>query len=1084
MDFAGARQRLVDWTKTRLFGPGDSRDFKLTGVRPSELFQTGVLFPVAETGVDPAAASEDTDMQADLAVDSASDADVDEEVAAKLIRYVPPSSVGFSFFVEGEDAAFEITCRAVRYEASRLKGKVTWNRVPCTDRDGFGWGVHLHAAQRHLQVIDYQDIFAGSADDSSQLPASRAKLMIVSRPHGEGRIVTVSLSNTQPLTSVVKDARLWVEQRETLCLFECALECRVISGRVGDYPRVPSHLLTAEEQELSVQYRRQRVLAVGHGAAADWRDKDGATVISAEFMPQVEVPQVTADTIEDATSVLDVDFLAGAERNRPVVISALRSFVDEYANWVDGQVAQAGALDGQDYSAAGRIVGRMQRAVARMHAGIDRMSGNGAVALRAFAFANRAMALQMRKSRDLAGQAPRAPRWRPFQLGFLLAAMQSAIDEDTLDRDLVDLIWFPTGGGKTEAYLALVALVVAWRRWTFPLNGGGTTVLMRYTLRLLTAQQFERATRLIFAMEHLRRTESGLGLGNEPISVGLWVGGDTTPNTCTAFAEKVKQAVARGEPAPVVLVRCPWCGTDFGPNSYATGINQSGFRCRNLECEFVAGIRGSLLPCNVVDEMLYKEPPTLLVATIDKFARFAWEPRTIELVGGPDRSRRPPDLIVQDELHLIAGPLGSIAGVYEAALDTIIRARGVRPKYVASTATICNAAEQVKALYAREPAIFPPPGLDHADSWFARTVPTSVRPGRLYVGYLAPGRQPAKAIAPLAACLLTAPLELFDQDVDRDDLLDAWWTLVSYHSSLRGVGQTYGVLSEDARQHLGLLRMLERAENQLPGTERRRSPGTRWPNVKDRYRMQALTSLVDARTNQETFERLTRVGSAPSALDIVVATNMISVGVDVVRLALMIVNGQPLTTAEYIQASSRVGRDRVPGLVFANYYRNKARSLSHYEDFRAYHDALYRHVEPTSVTPFSYPSRKKSLHAALIIVMRHAAGLISERDAGRFDAEDLAQQVCIDQLATRCANADKGRRDAIREHLLRLQGEWTALIENCRLEHIALQYSANQGTGKGVVRLISDHDAKLPGLWRTLQSMRDVEHTALVELEP
>jgi len=599
---------------------------------------------------------------------------------------------------------------------------------------------------------------------------------------------------------------------------------------------------------------------------------------------------------------------------------------------------------------------------------------------------------------------------------------------------------------------------------------------MRYTLRLLTAQQFERANRLIFALEHLRKTEPALGMGSTPIDIGIWVGGNTSPNTFQNAVDTVVESAARNtSPKKLLVNQCPWCGTTFkSPTNYRAAATSFHFQCHNADCSFSTHNGYAALPCNVVDEALFENPPTLLIGTIDKFARLAWDPRTTVFFG--QAGNRPPDLIIQDELHLIAGPLGSVAGVYEAAIDTVIQSKGVRPKYIASTATIRNAAEQVRQLYARDTAVFPPPGLSADDSYFAKTVPINQRPGRLYVGYLAPARAPAESITPLAAALLAAPAALFDDQSERESLLDAWWTLVSYHGSLKGIGNAYNAIDKDARRYIEAYTQAAQSRAPDSGNEER------CPDRLDstRRRVQQLSSVVDADTNQATFARLAKTWKNVDRLDILISTNMISVGVDIPRLAAMIVNGQPLTTAEYIQASSRVGRGDVPGIVFTNYYRNQVRSWSHFESFRAYHESFYRHVEPTSVTPFSYPCRKRALHAALVIVMRHGAGLLSEAAVKDFDPTTPHISNLITMLANRCRDADPSRGDATFAHLETLQHEWSAFIEaNANVMQIKFSESDKQ---KNSERLLYDFDARIKGVWSTLQSMRNVEHVALVKL--
>ncbi len=750
-----------------------------------------------------------------------------------------------------------------------------------------------------------------------------------------------------------------------------------------------------------------------------------------------------------------------------------------------------------------------------MRTGVELLRRDADAAL-AFRLANRAMLEQMRQRDRARGRNKdvRDYRWRPFQLAFLLAVIQSTIDERDPSRDVLDLIWFPTGGGKTEAYLGLFAFLVVWRRLRYGEAGGGTAVLMRYTLRLLTRQQFERAARIVCALELLRR-RGAARIGDEPVSVGLWVGAAASPNTFQEAAKQVdamapedggpaadmaasveqparddvSEVLDTAPPRPtrdtdgigshrLVLQSCPWCGQRLtAPHSYAAGPTEFQFLCGNRACAFGDG---RPLPCNVVDEALYDQPPTLLVGTLDKFARLAWEERAAAFFGRG--ARRPPELVIQDELHLIAGPLGSVAGVYEAAIETVLEQRGVRPKYVASTATIRMAHEQVRRLYGREMAVFPPPGLSADNSWFART--DHCRPGRLYVGYLAPGLDQQHCLAPLAAALLAAPLALFEDQRDRDDLLDAWWTQVIYHGSLRGVGASHNAFVTDVRTFMRRLDAERReavGRDGEPGTSTPLASGDDTSGGRSQPAIAQLTSQSTAQENARTFDRLEAPRGAADCLDAVLATNMISVGVDVDRLAAMVINGQPLTTAEYIQASSRIGRAGVPGLVFANYYRHQARSLSHYENFRPYHESFYRFVEPTSVTPFTYQVRKRALHAALVIALRHGYDALTDNAAaGGFDKDDTRVQAVVGALERRCRRAENEAGEETAAHIKRLVDEWQEAAARCKRQKRGLQYDCRDNSAD---RLLGEFDGARPGLWKTLHSMRNIEDTAVLRTQ-
>ena len=630
-----------------------------------------------------------------------------------------------------------------------------------------------------------------------------------------------------------------------------------------------------------------------------------------------------------------------------------------------------------------------------------------------------------------------------------------------------------------------MAFVICWHRLRFPASSGGTAILMRYTLRLLTKDQFRRAARLICALELIRREQPRLG--DEPVTLGLWVGGASSPNSFSDAKQVFGDAVEAEQmrpPSLVVLEHCPWCGAPFEiSRNFDVGAEHFRFHCTAEGCAFGAS-DDATLPCNIVDDALYQSPPTLLLATVDKFARLAWEERCTAFFGVD--GNRPPELIIQDELHLIAGDLGSVAGLYEAGLETVLTMRGVQPKYIASTVTIRMASEQVERLCGRESAVFPPPGLDCDDAYFARTVPTSEQPGRLYVGYLAPARNRQHCLAPLAAALLAAPEVLFSDAVaDRDVLLDAWWTLVVYHGSLKGIGVSRNALQDI--DHFMNRQQREARERKSADASDTSGEGARSPLHWTRHtqladRIAELTSHASADENARNFDRLRLSRDHRDALDLVLATNMVSVGLDVSRLATMIVNGQPLTTAEYIQASSRVGCGDVPGIVVANYYRDQARSLSRYESFRAYHESFYRFVEPTSVTPYTYQARLRALHAALVIAVRHSGGgLTANARAGYFDPTDPAVAKIIDALTLRCRRADPDRVEATTEHIRQLAGQWADACQRCREQHQRLVYSGRDSDRRDQ-RLLYSHEDRVKGLWPTLHNMRNVEHTALVKI--
>jgi hypothetical protein len=711
--------------------------------------------------------------------------------------------------------------------------------------------------------------------------------------------------------------------------------------------------------------------------------------------------------------------------------------VKEYVAWIDGLDSLVSGIDKADRPTATALIGKCRECAVRIRAGIDLLRSDGEMAdlaRKAFRLANHSMLMAQLRARqplrtpvkDAGGRIawtipmsviePAVPSethgyWRPFQIAFLLMSLRGVVDDTHIERNTVDLIWFPTGGGKTEAYLGLTAFTVFFNA----LSGAevaGVDVLMRYTLRLLTAQQFQRAATLFCAMEHLRLKGSA-SLGKRPFRIGLWVGGSATPNKRSGALEKLRD-LQRDPDAenPYVLLRCPWCASKFGPHEFPVGGATGGrpgsgwrkrssqaevlgyskerigaydtvvFRCRDANCEFggLPGQSAAPLPIVVIDEDLLDAPPNLLIGTVDKFAMLAWNPATRSIFGlGPDGNHLglPPTLIIQDELHLISGPLGSMVGAYETVIETLcVDPLGgmVRPKIVASTATISRAREQVLGLYARnDVALFPPSGLDAADSFFAREsvdAQGKPKPGRMYAGILAPAHGSVQTSEARIFATLMQHAALLEGEPED---LDPWWTLLVFFNSLRELGSALTLFSADTREYLRVI--LTRH-------------GYDYAKIRQLFNVAELTSRIRGDHIPRLLERLEvplriregKSGSEHGAnpIDACLASSIIEVGIDISRLSLMAIVGQPKTTAQYIQVSSRVGRDPdKPGLVAVIYGQTRPRDRSHYEKFRPYHQKLYAQVEPTSVTPFSPPAVDRTLHALIVAMVRQTGDLAS-----------------------------------------------------------------------------------------------------------
>jgi ATP-dependent helicase YprA (DUF1998 family) len=623
--------------------------------------------------------------------------------------------------------------------------------------------------------------------------------------------------------------------------------------------------------------------------------------------------------------------------------------------------------------------------------------------------------------------------------------LQGIVDRHHVDRRSADLLWFPTGGGKTEAYLGLIAFTVFLRRARLADHGGGVTVLMRYTLRLLTLQQFERAAALICAMEALRR-ENPDELGTEPISIGMWVGASATPNTledAQTSLDALKENRTVKKKNPVQLHQCPWCGTVLAAPDYEVDLPslRMHVRCPDAACDYRTG-----LPVHLVDEAVYAARPTLIIGTVDKFASLPWRSQTAALFNR-DRTdgTPPPELIVQDELHLIAGPLGTLTGLYETVVDLAADS----PKIVASTATIRRATAQGLALFNREVRQFPPAGLDARDSWFAREAPRNAKAARLYVGLLAPGTSQATLLVRAYAALLNGAAALEADAATRD----AYWTLVGYFNSLRLLAAAELQVQDDVQDRLEFLA--------------RRDGGISRPIDQ----LTELTSRADSTEIPRSLKQIELSLPATNVVDVLLATNMISVGVDIDRLGLMVVMGQPQTTAEYIQATSRVGR-RHPGLVVTLLNAARSRDRSHYETFHAFHNALYREVESSSVTPFSARARDRALHAVLVALARLSIPA-ARPDDGAAHVEDYLVELraAADRIVERVeATGASEEVEPTRQALTEIIERWRELA---RL-HPDLLYDTPRR--KNVPALLAAFDAppndiSLPTLW----SLRDVD---------
>lgn len=972
-----SRQRVVDRLNEDLVGP-HSED-EILRDSPAEVYFSGILYAQKT----PLSSIEPAD-------DTIANDDDDETSNKSPPNTFRPSAMGISFAVapiDNDETLITISVSVGIYQALAEENSSRGNR--------FSW----HRQQkRETLPIEVSERSSSEVKPITQIPG--LGYWTRCRKHGGLFLVTVMLVNQQTNSSSAD-----VVARDTSNFYQVGFNVTA----EPDYGRIvpkPSMFPKSADPEINsnlMLYRDTPEFAVGHTCSVNWRqDQDGSVTLSSEWLPTVEVPIASASGDEEffgdlvnrgESAVLGSQWLS--EADGVATKDGLAEFCKCYDNWIVAQDRRIASLPLKHRETAQRHLDNCRSALNRMVNGTDLLT-NDADALLAFQLANRAMWLQNEWKR---GRNPAIQPlvWRPFQLAFVLLCLESTSNPEDKDREVMDLLWFPTGGGKTEAYLLLAAYAIFLRRLKArgAPEGAGVTAFMRYTLRLLTAQQFQRSASMILACDMLRR-----GAVNCPsvalpdhfesdasISIGLWVGKDTSPN-------KVDKVGEDGSPAQVA--DCPICGLEID-----WSVDENGERVLAKCTKETCSANGDLghLPFWTVDQDVYRELPSLLVGTADKFVQIVSKPETGRLFGLADAHRNPPDLIIQDELHLISGPLGTMAGLFETAIDTLCSHKGQKPKIIGSTATIRRAEQQIQSLFDRKASQFPPPGIDQSNSGFAFT--RKGGPGRLYVGITSAGRTASYTYQAISASLLQAASDPSFVGADADK----YWTLVGYFNSLRELGSASIIMQDDVTHSIQLIS--ERREEK----PRRLDPPTE------------LTSRVKSDEIKDKLKELELDRNSGAAADIVLASNMISVGMDISRLGLMLVNGQPKTIAEYIQATSRVGRSNVPGLVVTLYNANKMRDRSRYETFPTWHGAFYRDVEATGVTPFAPRARDKALHAPFVAMVRHLVPemLYSPNEAQRYRVQ---LEEIIDRICARVSRVDETEAIATRKELLEFLDHW------------------------------------------------------------
>jgi len=1087
-----------------------------------------------------------------------------------------PSSMGISFLLKSESKPNIQCC-------------ITWARYYEKEGQTSVWVRHSRNSVISIDLEGPEQVF--HIDSTGKIVTSNPEISIhvYVRMRKEVRHVTVLLVNRIHFPDESPNVIHHIFQPQI----------RIVCNENAEIVRQGSDSKLADYMKLQFQYENRPVYARGHLTSALWKDIDPEIMPTAkpeldfedvlhqpgfswidgqglrdedrkkfetsdvrtEYVPMYSVSTPSLEWNGDARKPPELEASNLSECfEKNTLKEKLAPVANGYRLWIDELKNKA--VDPKYQEISKKIILDCETTCARIDAGIEKICSEEDAML-AFCFANKAIDTQS------IWQNNTSFTYRPFQIAFILASIESIFNPSSKYRDTCDLLWVPTGVGKTEAYLVIVAMVLAYRRIKSlkgelsEITGAGISVISRYTLRLLTIQQFRRSLSIITACEFLRVSNStstdavgwrpkscantkDMIWGSTPFSVGLWVGSSVTPNRLKGRIRKGKAPLfgaldllckrnprgGHGEPAQVL--DCPACKSilaipDIGlhprdhqinfvfssdssnfensiseinklnfPNAKINGVEISKnasqghftlllqFRalqffksgdadqlwnrikdtflandvrvvlqsstpsrpgyflrkwvksnqnieyydfdifCTNPKCPLITKWFGGMplgkihgrqpdpnsnsnnfdgktlpdnnflidvhesfesqrfmadripIPAYTVDEQIYQNLPSMVIGTVDKFARLPFEPNTGTLFGNveyyhliwgygrkddkriPGPAGRtapfyldnicnlsPPDLIIQDELHLIEGPLGSLVGIYESAIEFHSRENLKRPKYIASTATIRRSEEHVRAVFTRNVMTFPPSGLSADDRFFIKEKERhpvfDSESGRLYVGICAPGKG---ALTPLVR--IWARLAQTGQDHHDHPKIDPFWTITGYFNAVRELAGARALYRQDIPEWV---RHISTNPRQLPedqGLElSSRTPSTDLPSI-----LNMLNQPI------------------PNAPDGLFTTSMFGTGVDVSRIGLMIVNGQPKTTSSYIQSTGRVGRKN--GALVVTFFRaSRPRDLNHYEFFSRHHRQMHRFVEPPTVFPFAPGVQERALGPVIVAMLRN-----------------------------------------------------------------------------------------------------------------
>lgn len=1046
---------------------------------------------------------------------SSSDAEVKNDDPISFANTLKPSSLGFTFKVKSSFSSFQFkfnggiyvksdkTFPQYRLNKETNKAEISNSKPsPFWKRKAINYEVVIYREEipkRGKPLKKEFEIIDGTENKLNLTITNRSSKKNIANGF---LILTASIINER------------IQRRQYPSSDECIFQAqaKVISEDLAPFEEKQTE--DDEIKMLNLLYRNKRSFAIGHGIGVEWENVLKPSWIKTNALPNYEIPMVKPS---GGVELPMYELSDKGDWNQ--ALRLLKELVSKYEGWITKEEAKVKDLELRYQEAARANIKECYVSLARIKKGVDILENDkqGNI-IAAFRFMNRAMLWQQQRSKipqrkwirqgnnvsklEEARETDLIPlykyqkeknkgKWRPFQLAFILMNLESIINPTSNERDIVELIWFPTGGGKTEAYLGVAAFTIFWKRMRIKDTPEeiGTTMLMRYTLRLLTTQQFERACSMIIACDLIvsEEFENYKYFGDaKPVSIGLWVGGANTPNSVNRARSEYNNLITkRDSKYKFIILKCPCCGAQIGKlgkEQSTKRIKVKGlfekdgkngsvyFRCENKECE----MNKKPLPIYVVDEDIYSKTPDLVLSTVDKLAMLPFNERATRLFGfrrNEDNNTvdrvSPPELIIQDELHLISGPLGSMVGLYETLVQTLCNkyetdkgrfypddiTKFIPPKIISSTATISRAKEQVKALYAKDNLhIFPSQGLEFGNTWFSKEIePTDTEFGRRYIGICPTGYPSAQTT--IVRCYSSILQEVMNLTLNNNDaVLDYYWTLVGYFNSIRELGGAITLVQADIIERLYSIN-----KRDLNKVRRRFLNPIELTSRVDSSEIPEFLKKLEVRKDSKREEKI-------YPKDLCLATNMIATGVDISRFGLMFVHGQPKTTAEYIQASSRVGRDsKGPGIVFTLFNPNKPRDKSQYEQFQTYHSRIYSSVEPTSVTPFSIVARERALHAVLV-------GMVRSFSTGTLRESPIVKNTDFDSIITFVENV-------ILDRVIKINPESKSDVKQ-ELEEFVDRWSLHMGYssyGDAGNFVINKPQGTIPMLYNSTAEVNDID---------